>query len=313
MAPSRKVNDLKAKEAKQKKILIGGVVMLGILMFVQLPKLMHRGGNVAAAPPIAAPATTDPAGTVPVGGASTLAPPALASSTGTTAPTGDGSGLADTDPAPSAASGQLVRFDLFESKDPFAPQVKDPSATTAATVSSAESALAGPLAGATAPASVISGARPAAGSSSGGGFTAPSGGSAPAADAVPTTQVARITVNGVTETVQAKQSFPAAAPMFEVESISAKEISVSVLDGGYQNGAPALKLAKGRVVTLMNTADGARYRLVYAGMARVPTASLPTPAASTTTAPATTPTPAAAPAVPAPAAPAPAATTPTAG
>jgi hypothetical protein len=307
MAPSRKANDLKAKEAKQKKILIGAVVLLAILMFVQMPKLLHRGGNVAAAPPIAASAATDPAA-VPVGSAP-LAPPALASATGATAVPTDASGLADTDPAPTAAAGQLVQFDLFESKDPFAPQVTDPAATGSTVAPSSDAGPSLPS-GVTRP-SASAVRTKSAGDGSPGGITGAPGATAPSAPDVPTTAVVRISVNGVTETVQAKGSFPAAAPMFQVKAITPKSLSISILDGGYQNGAPALALAKGRAVTLMNTADGTKYRLVYVGMANVPTSSLPAPVAPTTTSA----TPTAVPAATAPTAttPIPAATAPTAG
>jgi hypothetical protein len=102
---SRKAQDLKAKEAKQKKILVAGAVLLAILLVIQVPKLLHRGST--AAPPPASTTASVPSPSAPL--------PAAAS-------------LADTDVPPTADDGQLVQFDLFEAKDPFVQQVQDESA-----------------------------------------------------------------------------------------------------------------------------------------------------------------------------------------
>jgi hypothetical protein len=267
MAAKRKVNDLKAKEAKQKKILIGGVVLLAILMFVQMPKLMHRGGNAAAAPPI--PAATPTPGAAPTG-ATTLAPPTVAGAVPTAATPTDGSALADTDVTPTAATGQLVQFDLFESKDPFVQQVKSVSAV-------GSSGGAPPVASPSAPAApAASDATPTGG---GTGFAPDSGSTAPRTPSVPMTTVAKLTVNGAAETVLLKGSFPSVDPMFELEALSRGTAAISVLGGQYQDGAPTLKLLKRRGVTLKNTADGTQYRIVFVGMTKVPTSTLPAPAA----------------------------------
>jgi hypothetical protein len=114
-SPSRKAQDLKAKEAKQKKILVAGAVVLAILLVVQVPKLLHRGATAAPAP------------TTSTKTLETAPPPAAAS-------------LADTDVPPAADDGQLVQFDLFDAKDPFVQQVKDETAAAAP----ADTASAGP-------------------------------------------------------------------------------------------------------------------------------------------------------------------------
>jgi hypothetical protein len=312
-AKSRKANDLKAKEAKQKKILGVGLVLLVLLMFVQLPKLMHRGGNVAAAPPIPAPVATSAAGAVPATAPTTLAPPEVASAGSTAATPADSSGLADTDVSPTAATGQLVQFDLFDSKDPFVQQVTDLAAEAAA-VGSSSPATATPAPVKSAADAASAASAPTASAAAIGGFTSASPATGPSAPAVPMTLVGRLTVNGAPETVVAKAVFPAAAPTFQVDSISASALTISILGGSYQDGAAALKLAKGHVVTLMNTADGTRYRLVFLGASKVPTSDAPKPVVPTTTTPAATgTTPAtAAPAATVPTATAPTATTPTA-
>ena len=115
---AKRVDPLKAKEAKQKKIAIGGAVLLLALLGVQGPKTlkMLQGPQPAAAPASTAPATTTP-GVAPAPGATTTggeaapaaAPPEL-------------SAVADSDLSPEAVQGQLATFERFSSKDPFAQQ-----------------------------------------------------------------------------------------------------------------------------------------------------------------------------------------------
>ena len=100
--------------------------------------------------------------------------------------------------------------------------------------------------------------------------------------------VARLTVNGTPQTVALMRAFPAADPMFQLDSLSTYTIAMSVVGGSYQDGAPTLKLGRGHAVTLMNTVDGTKYRIVFVGLGKVPTSSLvepaPVPAATSATA-----------------------------
>jgi hypothetical protein len=235
-ASARKAADLKAKEAKQKKILAGGTVLLAILLVVQVPKLLHSGSTPAAA----APATT----TLP----------------GTTTPVPVAASLADTDVAPTAADGQLVQFDSFETKDPFVQQVKgvDPTAATDPSAAGPAPAPPAPKPAAPTPTETI------------GAFTT----STPAAPAVPKTSVARISIGGAVESVVADGAFPAAKPAFRLASFTATKAEISVVGGSFQTGAPTLTLEKGKTLTLENTADGTRFVLLYRGAAKVPTDSL---------------------------------------
>src|SRR5687767_6992372 len=114
MAPRKRVDPLQAKAAKQKKIAIGGVVVLCLLLAIQGPKTlkMLKGPSptTAAAPAPVAPATPVPGAPAPADGAA--------------APTGvtDLSALVDSDLPPAPDTGQLVSFERFASKDPFVPQ-----------------------------------------------------------------------------------------------------------------------------------------------------------------------------------------------
>jgi hypothetical protein len=300
MARQSKVDQQKAKEAKQKKILLALLPLLLILGFIQAPKLMHRSsGNLAAAPPPTAP-------TAPVDATATAAAPSVASAPSVaaatpapisaTAPSTSASGLADTDVQPVAGAGQLVAFDLFASKDPFIQQVSAVSSDGVAPVAAK---------GRTAPATRGSGPF------AGGGSPVPDAAAAPSE---PTTAVAGIRIDGRLEQVRKGHAFPQAAPVFQLVSFDRSVAKIAIVGGAYQDGSPTMALPHGKTVTLQNTADGTRYVLVYRGLVKVPTASLPADApppepTTTTTSTPTTTTTAATPA----AAPATTTTTPTAG
>jgi hypothetical protein len=285
---SRKAQDLKAKEAKQKKILIVGLVLFVILMVVQAPKLMHHGGNAAAAPPVPPPTAAPPGATD--GSATSLVPPGVGASGGGVAPvtptgapasSSSSSGLADSDVAPSPSSGQLIQFDLFASKDPFIQQVKavgTGGATVPDTSTVPTPTATGPTATTPSGSSLPSGI--------GAGSTPPSPAGSSGA-ATPATEAAALMTNGVTEQVRAGRDFPAAAPAFRLVSFTATEAKISVAGGAFQSGAPTIALAKGKSLTLQNTADGSKYVLVYKG-SRPATSSPSDPAVTTATAPSTT-------------------------
>jgi hypothetical protein len=299
-AGSRKAQDLKAKEAKQKKILIVAMVLFFGLMAIQVPKLMHRTGNVAAAPPVPVPTAA------PVAGApatpSTLAPPGVGAATGTAVPAAAAaptSGLADTDVVP--VPGQLIQFDLFASKDPFIQQVKAVGAGGApAAASASPTASAGPTAATPTPTTPVPtgigiGGTP-SGSSGGSSSGSGTGSSSAFPPGTPTTAVAELTINGTPEQVLAGRDFPAAAPAFRLVTFTSSSAKISVAGGTFQTGAPTITLAKGKSVTLMNTADGSRYVLVFRAGKTVATSSLPpapvapTPATTAPALPTTAPT-----------------------
>jgi hypothetical protein len=72
---------------------------------------------------------------------------------------------------------------------------------------------------------------------------------------------ATITVNGLASVVSVGASFPAAAPVFTLVSLTPRAAKIGIVDGTYETGAATVTLAKGKTVTLMNTADGTRYVL----------------------------------------------------
>jgi len=162
------------------------------------------------------------------------AAPATAPAPVAAAPTAEAEGV---------VSASLISFSRFASKDPFVQQVKETEAKEGD-----GSTVAGTPGGADQPEGAIGGSEPDDGSSD-------------PASAARTT--AEIEVNGLLETVSVGTAFPAAAPMFLLESASAKSVAIKVADGGtFASGDPALKLTLGKPVTLVNTADGTRFVLL---------------------------------------------------
>ena len=116
--------DPKAK-AKRQKIIAGvlGLALVGVLIF-QAPKIMSMfgGGSSSTA---SEPAATTPAPAVPAVPVTPGTPVAAPT------PAGGSAERVDSDPAPAPADGQLVTFDRFDTKDPFAQQVSDTPAAAA--------------------------------------------------------------------------------------------------------------------------------------------------------------------------------------
>ena len=249
---AKRIDPLKAKQAKQKKIAIGGAILLLALLAYQGPKTlkMLQGPQAVSAPTSTAPATTTSTGTAVPGGTASGAVPA--------APAPELSAVADSDLSPEAEQGQLATFERFASKDPFAQQAEpvqaappppsDPTDGTekdpADTKNDASEEPADPAAeeGAT-----------------DGGFT--TGGSTP--DEPEIAAATSISVNGVAEDVAVEASFPADEPTFVLVRVarSGKAVEIGIAGGEYANGGETITLALGKKLTLQNTADGSRYEL----------------------------------------------------
>ena len=93
-------------------------------------------------------------------------------------------------------------------------------------------------------------------------------------------------MNGVPESVGVNADFPAAAPLFHLVALTATTAKIAIAGGSLASGAPTVTLRLGKPLTLMNTADGTRYKLLLVSTGAG--AAVTTPAASTTTPPATT-------------------------
>jgi hypothetical protein len=66
-------------------------------------------------------------------------------------------------------------------------------------------------------------------------------------------------------------------------SMTAHTARISIVGGSYSTGAPSVTLKENTPVTLMNTADGTRYKLILKPVGTsVPAAAAPTTTTSTT-------------------------------
>jgi hypothetical protein len=248
--------DPKAKAKRQKVIAaVGGVILLGLLAF-QVPrtmKMLHPEDPPDE--PVAAATTT-------TGGATPLAPPTLSGGGGTGgslassgSPSASGDGIVDPDTLPSPASGQLLSFSRFKSKDPFHQQVKD--CAVEACDAAAPTSTGKPATGAGGGAGTT-GLVP--GSSGASGAGTPTSSKPQGAAALPVRR-ARISVGGVAEVVSVGKTFPAADPAFKLVSLTRTKAMIAIAGGSFESGAGAIALVRGRTVTLLNTADGTRYVL----------------------------------------------------
>jgi hypothetical protein len=265
----KQVSLKEAKAARQKKILIGGGILFVLLLVYQVPRTMKMLNHSPAPAQTAAPAATTPAATTPAGTA-----PAVPV----------GRAVLTAQLAPAAREGQLsVLSASFKSKDPFRQVIKDGASSPSASSASPEKAPTDSLKLKVVPSTPAGKAAPAA----------PAASAAPAAKKVVLPFLsAMIAVNGVKEGVNVKVDFPAAAPLFRLVSLTKKTAKISVAGGSLASGAPTLTLHRGKPVTLMNTADGTRYRLVLVGTSKVaavaPAVAEPAAPGATTTPPATT-------------------------
>jgi|SRR5215216_1410747 len=215
-----------AKERRKKFIAIGGAVLLAVVLVIQVPRTMKMFNGSSDE-------TTPTAVTTPVPSDSPAAQPASVSPTAT-AP----GKLPDRNAEPAPEEGQLMSFELFESKDPFVQQVMDAAAEDAA-------------------AATGQGSQPAS--------AAPTSASQPATTSTQTTGQrnlsAVIDVNGSQETVKLRHTFPADSPTFTLVSAGKSAAKIGIAGGRLAGGDRTVTLKLGRKVTLVNTADGTRYVL----------------------------------------------------
>jgi hypothetical protein len=223
------VNARAARERKQKIFVVVGGLFLLALLAIQLPKLMG-GSEPTAAPSTETTIAVDGEATPPV---DTAVPVAVR--------------LTDTDRPVAAGPGQLRSFSTFSRKDPFVQQLVSPTPVENGGGGGGESAT-------------DQGAPPGSGTKSPEntpqkGFTV--GGTTAAAVTV-------ISVNGARQTLVPGAAFPAADPVFVLvaEQPGAKAVVIGVAGGAYASGDRTTKLKVGKPLVLVNTATGARYRLV---------------------------------------------------
>jgi hypothetical protein len=65
--------------------------------------------------------------------------------------------------------------------------------------------------------------------------------------------------------------------------VTAHTAKISIVGGSYANGAPAVTLQENKPVTLMNTADGTRYKLILKPVGTAVAAPAAPPSTTTST------------------------------
>jgi hypothetical protein len=229
----------KAKEAKQKKILIGLAPLLLLMLAWQGPGMVKAfTGGKEEPPPVAQPEVSGETTPEETTADPTTAPPPTTG--GGSAPVGAtpvALGLPDTDGGAMADSGQLVTFDRFLGKDPFRRLVEDKADTGDGSVPPPEP--------------------PPAGDGGSGGAGNGNGDGGGGATVVYST--ATISVNGVRETLGLNATFPASDPIFRLKAISKGGVKIGLVTGSFTDGQAEIAVKVGKSVTLVSQPDGLRF------------------------------------------------------
>lgn len=244
MSRKKRMQDVReAKDRRAKKLAIGGGVVLVAVLAFQMSHMLG-GGSKAAAPASTTTATV-------AGAPSTATPPGTAAPAAL--PTTGSTKLTVSDAAPARSKSQLDSFSDFSSKDPFSQQLSTTASSTAGTSSGTST---GTTTGPTTPpppaTSVTASVRKA---------PAQPKPSTSSSRSLAQTGAVTISVNGKGETVRVGAGFPSANPLFRLVSVSHGVARIGIADGSYSSGAHTISLVVGRTLTLVDTADGIRYKL----------------------------------------------------
>lgn len=246
----------KQKEARQKKVLIGLLPLLLLLMVWQGPGMLgaFTGGNAEPPPVLPPEGSTDTTGAGDAGAtgldpATGAAPTTAAPGTSAAVDPAVPASLPETGETVAPGPGQLVSFDRFLGKDPFRPQVV-PKETTGG----GDGGGAGDGDG---------------GAKSGGADPPPGGGGTPPPAPPPpsTYEAAVIEVNGQQQTVAKRGTFPSFDPVFRLLAIRRASIEFGLVSGEFTAGQNRIGVRAGESVTLVSQPDGQRFvvRLVAVG------------------------------------------------
>ena len=235
MSRKKRMQDLReAKDKRMKKVAAGLCVVLAVVLVFEVPKVLNHGGSSSATPPT--PTTTDAASTGTTG--PTTTPPGTAAAAVTPVA---GTKLTTSDLQPRRGKAQLYSFSHFAGKDPFVQQVGAVPQASLAPGTSGSSSSSGTSAG-----------------------TTPRASSSPSTSSARTLAVtgsASISVNGRIQVVRVGGSFPSSNPLFRLVGVSRGLARIGIANGSYSSGAKTVSLSSARTLTLVDTADGIRYRI----------------------------------------------------
>jgi hypothetical protein len=243
MPAKKRMKDIReAKDKRAKKLAIGGAVLLVAVLAFEVPKVMKHGGSSATPPATTTTATGAPATGTPATTATGTAAAAVL-------PTSGGSTTLPNDSAevPRASKSQLFIFSHFSGKDPFVQQVSD--------------AAAAPSGSGAAPTITGVPAQTAAAVTHNSGSNAVSAPQTSSARTLAKTGAVAISVNGQVQTIRIGGSFPSSNPLFRLVSVSHGVARIGIANGSYASGTQTVSLTAGRTLTLVDTSDGARYKL----------------------------------------------------
>jgi hypothetical protein len=251
-AKKKRVDPVKQREKRVKIAAVVGTVLFVLAAAYEVPSMLKVMNKK---PPVGT--TYDPGPSLRAGGLPNLA---TGSSTGSTSlPSASKGDLVDTDIPPPSGAGQLVSFSVFQTKNPFLPQVSsstqvgpDTSGATSTTPSTVVPVGTTTTPGATSPGGLLPGTVPSA--------------PGPASLTTSTTTVAAqptvaISVNGAVSHVSSSGTFPTGAPVFRLVSWTKGSAQIAIVGGSYSAGGSTLTLEVGKPVTLENQANGKRYTI----------------------------------------------------
>ena len=250
MASKKKKVDLAKQREKRSKIAaVVGVVLLLAVAAYEIPSML---AVMNKKPP--AGSTYDP-------GPSSVLPNVSGGSAAPAAPTGQ---LVNTDVPPSSGEGQLVSFSVFETKNPFTPQVTNDGTST--DTGSAPTSADKPGADVPATSTTTTPTTTTPTSTTPGSVVPPAQAPPTTTTTTPTTTTpvqptVSVSVNGVVSHVGRQGTFPTGAPVFRLVSWTKGSAQIGIVGGSYATGDATLTLRVGTPVTLQNQTDGKQYKL----------------------------------------------------
>jgi hypothetical protein len=253
-AKKKRIDPVKQREKRVKIAAIVGGVLMVLVGAYEIPPML---AIMNQKPP--GNSTYDPGPSLTPGGLPNVA----AGASGSTAATPTSGQLVDTDIPPASGAGQLVSFSVFETKNPFTPQVSSAGAAagTGATTTTPTTAN---KPGADVPATTIPGTTGTTTTPTPPGVSAVPSTQGPAGTATTTTPAqptVSLSVNGVVSHVASGGTFPSGSPVFRLSSWTKGTAQVAIVGGSYASGTGTLTLHVGEAVTLENQTDGKRYKL----------------------------------------------------
>jgi hypothetical protein len=248
----KRVDAAKQREKRTKIAAIVGTALMVLVAAYEIPSML----KVMNTKP---PANTryDPGPSLTPGGLPNVAAGAPGAKVAA-APSGQ---FVDTDAPPASGAGQLVSFSVFETKNPFTPQVSTAQAPpdTGAGTTTTPTAANKPGAGVPATTGTTTTTATPPGVSAV-PSTQPPGGTTTTTAAPPQPTVS-LSVNGVVSHVASGGTFPSGKPVFRLTSWSKGGAQIAIVGGSYASGTGTLTLHVGEAVTLENQTDGKRYTL----------------------------------------------------